>query len=351
MYRLVGGGSTFTPILQISINDNSLNTMYYVVIPNDPPGAVSSRTNRTIGQHGATVHVLNKNNAINHIDTKGQAAYLFVSTLFRNVSNVRPTYSWHAPSFTIITPSISVIAGAGLVQTVNVSGSAAGTISINSWNPALPADITASVTSQTANSATITFTDSRTIGAPAVNYNGTVTLSRQNINAVPLSVNINLPATPRVWNASVSGSGTLMQTTGIAMPGSRVTLALNNTGYNLTAVSVSGTGINQSAVSFDLAAKTVTFVMPEGTENLNVTVTPTWRVIYGDITRDGTITILDLIALSRHIAEIDLLTGSALAAADVNGDGIINIADLTRLARWIAGHDRHIPLGQPLPLS
>jgi len=91
-YRLTGE-SVGNPILSISINDNSPMTQYYIVIPNDPVGAVSHSLNRQMGSAGATVHPLTRNNVVNHIDTGGQVAYLFVATLYRNVSAV-VTYSW-----------------------------------------------------------------------------------------------------------------------------------------------------------------------------------------------------------------------------------------------------------------
>lgn len=92
-YRLDGGGRN-NPILTISVDDNSQYTLFYVAIPNDPVGAVSSANNREFGRDGATLHLLTGgNNAQNIIDTGGQTAYLFVVTLFRDISTT-VTYSW-----------------------------------------------------------------------------------------------------------------------------------------------------------------------------------------------------------------------------------------------------------------
>jgi len=83
--------------------------------------------------------------------------------------------------------------------------------------------------------------------------------------------------TARAWNAAVSGTGTLVATTGSAEPGDAVTLTLNiNAGFNLTEVSIAGADINQAAVAFDLAARTVTFIMPDETGTLDITITPSW---------------------------------------------------------------------------
>jgi hypothetical protein len=65
-----------------------------VVIPNDAPGEVSSGTNRQFGRNGATVFRLNNNNAQNFISTGGQTAYLFVSTLYRSLRDIRVEFSW-----------------------------------------------------------------------------------------------------------------------------------------------------------------------------------------------------------------------------------------------------------------
>jgi hypothetical protein len=93
-YRLVGE-SAANPVLNISIHDNDSRTQYYVVIPNDAPGAVSNVANRRLGMDGATVHLLTRGGVENFIDTGGQTAYLFVVTLYRNVS-ATVSYSWYS---------------------------------------------------------------------------------------------------------------------------------------------------------------------------------------------------------------------------------------------------------------
>jgi len=94
MFRLTGE-STANPVLSISINDNDPRTQFYVVIPNDAPGAVSTPffPISHLGADGATVRPLAGGNVVNVIDTGGQTAYLFVATLFRNVG-ARVDYTW-----------------------------------------------------------------------------------------------------------------------------------------------------------------------------------------------------------------------------------------------------------------
>lgn len=60
-------------------------------------------------------------------------------------------------------------------------------------------------------------------------------------------------------------------------------------------------------------------------------------VIYGDISGDGAVTIVDLVRLNRHTLNISKLSGSALAAADVNRNGSVNIQDLVMVNRHTLG--------------
>lgn len=60
-------------------------------------------------------------------------------------------------------------------------------------------------------------------------------------------------------------------------------------------------------------------------------------VIYGDISGDGAVTIVDLVRLNRHILNISKLSGSGLAAADVNRNGSVNIQDLVMINRHTLG--------------
>ncbi|MCL2356653.1 MAG: hypothetical protein FWC70_05780 [Defluviitaleaceae bacterium] len=94
MMRLTGE-STANPVIRVVINDPDSRTQYYIVVPNDAPGAVSSLANPTLGSAGATVTPLVTNGSANYINTGGQVAYLFVATLYRNV-NTTVTYTWHA---------------------------------------------------------------------------------------------------------------------------------------------------------------------------------------------------------------------------------------------------------------
>lgn len=60
-------------------------------------------------------------------------------------------------------------------------------------------------------------------------------------------------------------------------------------------------------------------------------------VIYGDISGDGAVTIVDLVRLNRHILNLSTLNGCGLAAADVNRNGSVNIQDLVMINRHTLG--------------
>lgn len=61
--------------------------------------------------------------------------------------------------------------------------------------------------------------------------------------------------------------------------------------------------------------------------------------IIGDADGDLRITIFDVTAIQYHLAEIELLTGDALKAADTNGDGEVTIWDATYLQLYLAEYD------------
>lgn len=59
----------------------------------------------------------------------------------------------------------------------------------------------------------------------------------------------------------------------------------------------------------------------------------------GDTNLDGNITISDVTAIQRHLAELEPFTEEKLALADTNGDGEINIIDATHLQMYLAEFD------------
>lgn len=74
-------------------------------------------------------------------------------------------------------------------------------------------------------------------------------------------------------------------------------------------------------------------------ETVTETVTVTDSLSIGDVNLDGRITISDVTAIQRHIAEIEQLSELQLSLADTNGDGEININDGTHLQKYLAELD------------
>lgn len=61
--------------------------------------------------------------------------------------------------------------------------------------------------------------------------------------------------------------------------------------------------------------------------------------LVGDTNLDGAISISDVTAIQRHLAESELFTDKQLSLADTNGDGVINITDATHLQKYLAEFD------------
>ena len=58
-----------------------------------------------------------------------------------------------------------------------------------------------------------------------------------------------------------------------------------------------------------------------------------------DTNRDGIVSIGDVTAIQRHLAELAVFNDEQLAVADTNGDGEINISDATHLQMYLAEYD------------
>lgn len=61
--------------------------------------------------------------------------------------------------------------------------------------------------------------------------------------------------------------------------------------------------------------------------------------IIGDTDGDGKVTISDVTAIQRHLAEIKELTATESINADTNGDGAVDINDATYLQKYLAEYD------------
>ena len=71
--------------------------------------------------------------------------------------------------------------------------------------------------------------------------------------------------------------------------------------------------------------------------NISTNDEPKYQI--GDTNLDGSITISDVTAIQRHLAEIEVFNDEQLALADTNGDGEIDITDATYLQMYLAEFD------------
>ena len=58
-------------------------------------------------------------------------------------------------------------------------------------------------------------------------------------------------------------------------------------------------------------------------------------VIYGDVSGDGLIDIIDLLYVQKHILNLNVQSGVRLAASDVNRDSTVDIVDLLMIQKHI----------------
>lgn len=175
-------------------------------------------------------------------------------------------------TFTVDTAFIDVTEG-NLSHTIYFDGTATGAITLNNWTPSLPVGIsvTISVIPSTTSTA-LTFTDNRTAGA-AIDYTGTVTLTRQGISAAPpLNVAINLPEiqVPLHTITIVTGGSGASVSPSPAQEGAIVTLnAGTRAGHTFATWTSPNVTINNPT-----SQTAASFTMPAG----NVTVHANWQL-------------------------------------------------------------------------
>ena len=83
----------------------------------------------------------------------------------------------------------------------------------------------------------------------------------------------------------------------------------------------------------------------------------TQKVLVGDVNFDGIINVNDVTFIQRHTAEIELLSGLGIYAADCDDDGNVTIADATLLQKYLAefddygitGTEKEVPIVPPVP--
>ena len=101
-------------------------------------------------------------------------------------------------------------------------------------------------------------------------------------------------------------------------------------------------------VAGETTTTTVTTVSGPETTTSETTTQPTGTtkdpsgIVYGDVTGEGKVNIIDLQKMAQHVIGSVLLTGDALVAGDINADGKVNILDVMSVASYIVGNTDHL---------
>lgn len=78
-------------------------------------------------------------------------------------------------------------------------------------------------------------------------------------------------------------------------------------------------------------------------DNISFNRQPCWNelisAIFGNTNLDSHISIGDVTAIQRHLAELEIFTDEQLVVADTNGDGKVDIDDATHLQKYIAEYN------------
>lgn len=87
-------------------------------------------------------------------------------------------------------------------------------------------------------------------------------------------------------------------------------------------------------------------VFDDGVLNVDLRITDVNNPQIGDVTRDEAITVSDVTAIQRHLANIEPLDEFQLSLADTNGDKVVDVNDASYLQKYIAGFD--VVLGEDM---
>ena len=119
--------------------------------------------------------------------------------------------------------------------------------------------------------------------------------------------------------------------------GDTVTLGAN--GQSQTCVNYTVFAVKKAAVTTTTTTTTATTTTTTTTTTTDTTtttnVTTTAPEIGGDINNDGTASVLDIVALQKHLLDVKVLDKDQHSPADMNKDGRINVFDLVLIKKLI----------------
>ena len=70
--------------------------------------------------------------------------------------------------------------------------------------------------------------------------------------------------------------------------------------------------------------------------------------LLGDANQDGKVTISDVTAIQRVLAELEAFSDLQISLADANQDGVVTIDDATTVQKYLAEFELPYPIGKPI---
>ena len=130
--------------------------------------------------------------------------------------------------------------------------------------------------------------------------------------------------------------------TGSNNPNQKVTWTVGGNESVNTVINANGeltVGEDETAKTIIVRAVSVENPEKYGEFAINIATSDEPKYQIGDTNLDGIVSIGDVTAIQRYLAELETFTDEQIALADTNGDGEINISDATHLQMYLAEFD------------
>lgn len=185
-----------------------------------------------------------------------------------------------------------------------------------------------------------------TIKVTVTAENGDVRTYQLNVVRQSDAPAVQVPDSGTSGSSSGSSSGIVINPDGSSGPGGSSSGQLSGPGAisqtstsETTAAAAGGSQNVQVGIAPDGSTAGTTASLPETaaeeTAAVQETTTAQASVQKGDVNGDGTLSVLDVMLIKKHILGETTLSGDAAAAADMNGDGNVNAADMAALQKQI----------------
>lgn len=241
-----------------------------------------------------------------------------------------PTFDRDTENYDIIVnPSVDKIeVKAGAIDSAaSVSGT--GTVTLASGNNTIKVTVTA----ENGDVRTYQLNVVRQSDAPAVQVPDSGTSGSSSGSSSGIVINPDGSSGPGGSSSGqLSGPGAISQTST-----SETTAAAAGGSQNVqVGIAPDGSTAGTTASLPETAASSAAVTQAaEETAAVQETTTAQASVQKGDVNGDGTLSVLDVMLIKKHILGETTLSGDAAAAADMNGDGNVNAADMAALQKQI----------------